>query len=141
MTMNLHDPSISASRLSGNMVVPETIPWDFNYAGDVKADPSAADTMTPSYTFTSPDTYLVALQLEDSNNVTGIGLMYVDVSDVGPTVDPGADQTVNVGDTVSFNATATDPAGASGITSEQRAKKPFSDGDITIRGPSNKPPP
>jgi PKD repeat protein len=104
---------------SGGNVEPASAQWDFNYNGAFVADPSASGTLTPTHTFTIPGTYLVALQMQDDEGGTGIGLMYVDVSDVGPTVDPGPDQTVNVGSTVSFNATATDPAGPSGITSEQ----------------------
>jgi PKD repeat protein len=93
-------------------VDPATAQWDFNYNGSFVANPSANGTLTPTYQFTTPGIYLVALQLTDSNNVTRIGTQYVSVSDAAPTVDAGADQTVNQGDTVSFIGTATVPSGA-----------------------------
>ncbi len=99
---------------TGITVDPSTAQWDFNYDGSTfNADPSAAGTLTPAHVFTTPGTYLVALQLTDSNNVTSIGTLYVSVADVAPQVDAGPDQTVAQGSTVSFSGTASKPAGAS----------------------------
>jgi uncharacterized repeat protein (TIGR01451 family) len=98
-------------------VNPSTAQWDFNYNGTFVADPSASGTLTPSHTYNTPGTYVVALQLTDSNNVTGLGLLSVSVADVPPSVDAGADQTVNQNSSVSFSGTATAPGGAANISS------------------------
>ncbi|HEY7427591.1 MAG TPA: PKD domain-containing protein [Gemmataceae bacterium] len=106
--------SFSASYSDGSGTVdPATAQWDFNYDGqNFVANPSANGTLTPSYQFTTPGVYLVAVQLTDSNGVSSIGVQYVSVGDVDPDVDAGADQTVNQGDTVQFAGTASVPSGA-----------------------------
>ncbi|HEY7315532.1 MAG TPA: PKD domain-containing protein [Gemmataceae bacterium] len=106
--------AFSGSYTDGNGTVSaSTAQWDFNYDGhNFVANPSANGTLTPSYQFTTPGTYLVALQLTDSNNVTSIGTMYVSVGDVSPTVDAGVDETVNQGATVLFAGSASVPTGA-----------------------------
>ena len=110
--------------------------WDFNYDGsNFVADPNANGTLTPSYQFTTPGTYLVAVQLTDSNNVTSIGTLYVSVAGVPPTVDAGPNQTVNQGQTVQFAATASIPSGVN--TTLNYAWDFNYDGQNFVADPSN----
>ncbi len=89
-------------------VDPTTAAWDFNYNGqDFQSDPSAAGTLTPTHVFTAPGTYVVALQLTDSAGAVSTDALYVSVSDPGPTVSAGPDQTAAEG-TLTFDGTATD---------------------------------
>jgi len=104
--------------LPSSAVTPVAVDWDFNYDGsNFIANSSASGTLTPSYQFTTPGTYLVAMRVTTANSLTGIGTLYVSVAN--PTLDVGAgsDQTANVGDTVSFSGSATDSAGSSDIAS------------------------
>ncbi len=104
--------AVSWTDASGT-VDPNSAEWDFNYDGSTfVADASASGTLTPSYTYNTPGLYQVAVQLTDSNSDTEMGLLYVTVSDVTPTVDAGDDQTVAQGSTVTFQGTACDPGGS-----------------------------
>jgi PKD repeat protein len=99
---------------SSGIVDPSSAQWDFDYNGTTfTPDPSAAGTLTPSYTFTTPGTYEVALRLTDSNNVTALGLLYVSVGDIAPDGSAGSDLTVAQGTPVTFSGTASDAGGSS----------------------------
>jgi len=96
-------------------VAPDTVDWDFNFDGhNFNADPNAHGTLTPTYDYDTPGTYLVGLRIIDSNGDTRIGTMYVTVNDPGPSANAGADQSVNKGATVYFSGTASDPGGGPG---------------------------
>jgi PKD repeat protein len=99
-------------------VNPGTADWDFNYNGSTfNPDATAHATLTPSHLFGQPATYLIGLRLTDSNSVTRTGTLYVTVANVAPTINAGADQTVNQGTTVTFSGTASDPGGPSDLSS------------------------
>ena len=94
--------------------------WDFNYDGQTfNPDPSANNTLTPQHTFTTPGTYLIALQATDqggniSTDVTSVLVKPADAL----LVNAGADQSVTTGVPVSFSGSYSYPAGtvnASGI--------------------------
>ena len=83
-----------------------TYSWDF---GDGSA--SVTDTLTPSHTYADNGTYTVTLTVTDSAGNSSSGTVTVTVTNSAPVVNAGADQTVNTGNTVSFNGSFTD-AGA-----------------------------
>src|SRR5262249_61753475 len=60
-------------------VMPWNIAWDFDYDGqNFQPDGSANGTLTPSYQYLFPGSYLVAVRVTDSNFVTRLGTLYVD---------------------------------------------------------------
>ena len=55
-----------------------SIEWDFDYDGSTfVADPAGSGTLTPSYTWSNPGSYLVALQVTDADGYTFQGLTSV----------------------------------------------------------------
>ena len=92
--------------------------WDFNYNG-VSFNPMLTGTLTPTDSFTTPGTYLVALQATDqggnvSTDVTSVLVKPADAL----LVNAGADQSVTTGTPTSFSGSYSYPAGtvnASGI--------------------------
>jgi PKD repeat protein len=76
--------------------------WDFGGLG-------TSSDQHPSFTFTDDGSYTVTLSVVDDDGSTDICVNTVTIINVAPTVDAGADQTVNEGALVSFNpATFTD---------------------------------
>ena len=68
---------------SGN---PLQVAWDFNYDGsDFNADASANGVLNPSYVYSTPGTYTVALQATDQFGLSSLATMVVTVTDVAPT--------------------------------------------------------
>jgi PKD repeat protein len=93
-------------------ILTSTIEWDFDYDGTTfNAEPSASGTLTPTFTFSTPGLHLVALAIQDTSSDWHIGTLYVDVANLPPEVDPGADQTGEEGTAVDFDGTVTDPDG------------------------------
>jgi PKD repeat protein len=85
--------------------------WDFNYDGQTFTPQATGASATHLYD--QPGTYQVALEVLDSNGGVGVGVTTVTVMNVAPTADAGPAQTVNEGDTVSFQGSSTDPGSAS----------------------------
>jgi len=77
---------------------PHTIEWDF---GD--GSPAASGTLTPSHVYADNGVYTVTLTVTDDEGVPGSDTFTLTVNNVGPTVEAGADQTVNEGQTVSLD--------------------------------------
>jgi PKD repeat protein len=90
----------------------DVIAWDTNYDGQT-FHPVLTGSLTPTTTFSTPGTYRVALQVTDPDGDFDLEVGTVTVATYsGPTVVAGADQTVHVGDAVSFSGSCTDPDGA-----------------------------
>ncbi|MCP3950789.1 MAG: PKD domain-containing protein, partial [Desulfobacterales bacterium] len=80
-----------------------TITWDFGDGGTASGD------LTPSHSYGTAGTYTVTLTVTDNDGGVGVDTLTVTVSSVLIAVEAGPDQTVNEGDTVSFNGSANDP--------------------------------
>ena len=98
--------TFTGSYTDGDQADSHTYSWDF---GDGSA--SVTDTLTPSHTYADNGTYTVTLTVTDSAGNSSSGTVTVTVTNSAPVVNAGADQTVNTGNTVSFNGSFTD-AGA-----------------------------
>ncbi len=87
-----------------------TIEWDFNYDGSTFiADPAGEGTLTPTYTWSDPGTYLVALQVTDPQGTTFQALTSVLVKPTDALlVNAGLDLTVTAGDSFSLSGSYTD---------------------------------
>lgn len=87
--------------------------------------------VSPSYTFEDPGTYVVVLEVRDAAGHTDTDQMTVTVRDaVPPSADAGPDQSVSVGDTVTF-----DGSGSSDETSIASYTWTFTDGGtVTLTG-------
>jgi PKD repeat protein len=93
-------------------ILTSTIEWDFDYDGTTfNAESSASGTLTPTFTFSTPGLHLVALAIQDTSSNWHLGTLYVDVANLPPEVDPGADLTGEEGTAVDFDGTVTDPGG------------------------------
>ncbi len=85
---------------SGNSL---QVAWDFDYDGsDFVADASANGSLTPSYVYTTPGTYLVALQATDQYGLSDLETMVVTVTDVAPTATVSNSGTTPMGSPVTF---------------------------------------
>jgi PKD repeat protein len=80
-----------------------TIDWDF---GDGN---TASGTLTPTHVYADNGVYTVTLTVTDDDGGMGTDTLTVMVNNVAPTVDAGADQTVDEGTTVNFAGSYTDP--------------------------------
>jgi len=61
-----------------------SIQWDFDYDGLVfDPDPSASGTLTPSHAYSTPGTYIVALQVTDSAGNTDLAQILITVPGPG----------------------------------------------------------
>lgn len=96
-----------------------SIQWDFNYDGqNFNPDTSANGETTPTYTYATPGTYIVEVQVTDlsGNSTTGATAVVVKPPDA-LIVQAGPDQTVTAsggmysGTTVTFNGSCSDPGG------------------------------
>jgi PKD repeat protein len=83
---------------------PLAFAWDLD--GDGSYDDSTA--ATPSHIFADEGAYTIGLQVSDSL-LNDSDTATVTVLNVAPSVDAGADQTVNEGQSATFGGTATDP--------------------------------
>jgi len=72
-------------------------------------EPVATGEVTGSHCFADNGEYLVTLTVTDDDGGVGTDTAIVIVSNVGPIVNAGSDQTVSEGDTVSFSGGFTDP--------------------------------
>jgi len=95
--------SFSGSFSDPGQLDTHTIVWDF---GDGS---STSDTLTPTHLYRDNGVYTVTLTVTDDDGGVGFDTATVTVNNVAPTVEGGADQTVNEGDTVSFSGSFTDP--------------------------------
>ena len=83
-----------------------TVVWDF---GD---GASAPGTLTPTHVYADNGVYTVTLIVTDDDGSVGSDTLTVTVNNVAPTVNAGADQSANEGDTVTFGGSFTDPGSA-----------------------------
>ncbi len=99
------DGSASYDLDAGDYIV--SYEWDLDNDGIFEA---SGVTVSKAW----PDDYSgsVTLRVTDTYGATDTASAAVTVSNVAPSVDAGADQTANEGDSVSFSGTYTDPAGA-----------------------------
>ena len=103
-TVNEGDPvSFSGSFTDPGWLDTHTIFWDF---GD---SINATGTLTPTHTYGDNGVYTITLNVTDNDDGVGTDSLIVTVSNVAPTAEAGLNQTVNVGETVYFNGSATDP--------------------------------
>jgi PKD repeat protein len=77
-----------------------TAAWDFG-------DGNTANTLNATNTYADNGEYTATLTVTDDDGDTGTDTLTVTVSNVAPTVDAGADQTVET--TLNVNGTYTDP--------------------------------
>jgi PKD repeat protein len=96
-----------------------------SYAWDLDNDGEFDDAFTPTapVSFGDNGSYPVALRVSDSDLSSTDGAV-VTVTNVAPTVDAGADQSANTGETVSFSGSFTDP----GTLDTQTIEWDFGDG-------------
>ncbi len=80
------------------------INWDF---GD--AAPPVSGTLTPTHVYGDNGDYTVTLTVTDDDGGMTSDTLTVTVYNVAPTVEAGADQSADEGDTVSFSGSFTDP--------------------------------
>jgi uncharacterized membrane protein len=105
-------PDITAAegetvQFAGSIAHPDgvdyTVIWDF---GD---GATAMATLNPAHTYADDGVYVVTLTATDANGLSASDTLLVTVNNVAPTVHAGPDQTVNVGETVFFTGSFTDP--------------------------------
>ena len=80
---------------------PLTYEWDWNY-DSTTFNPSGDTGATQTHAWADNGRYTVAVRITDSDGSTDIATLDVTVDNVAPTVNAGADQTVNEGDAVSL---------------------------------------
>ncbi len=102
--------TFSGSYVGGGTIPPANLAWDFNYNG-TSFNPMVTGTLTPTHTFTSPGLYQVALRVIGNQCGAEIDALTVGAWYVGPTANAGADRTIDVGDTIVFSGSYTDPDG------------------------------
>jgi PKD repeat protein len=81
-----------------------TFKWDF---GDGEM---ATGNLTPTHVYADDGVYTVTLNVTDDDGGIGTDTLTVTVSNVAPTVEAGADQTVDEDDMVSFVGSFSDPS-------------------------------
>ena len=100
------DPDGTVSPYSGGVA------WDFNYDGTT-FNPQSTGTLTPTYQFNTPGTYVVALQVTDGNGLSSLSTLNLTVDPVTPTVSLWNEtSSIQAGQPLTFDAYASDPGGA-----------------------------
>ena len=102
--------TFSGSYTGGGSISSSDIAWDFNYNGST-FNPMVTGTLAPSYTFTTPGSYRVALRVNGSGCRPVIDETTANIHYVGPYPQAGPNQAALVGDVVQFNGSYTDPDG------------------------------
>jgi PKD repeat protein len=82
------------------IVGPEGVAWDFSWDGTF--DAQATGTLNPTWQFTEPGLYDVALQVTDNHAISDISFLTVEVKNLPPYVNAGIDRNVAAADVVSF---------------------------------------
>ena len=95
--------SFSGSFTDPGWLDTHTIFWDFGDGTNV------TDTLTPYHAYGDNGIYTVTLKVTDDDGGLGIDTLQVTVNNVPPTVEAGPDQTVNVGEVVTFSGSFMDP--------------------------------
>ena len=95
-----------------------SVQWDFDYDGNTfTADSSASGSYTPTHVYTAPGSYLVALQVTDSEGDSSLDTLVVTVNDVAPTATVTNDGPGLTGSPVTFTVSSlTDNDSNSGVT-------------------------
>ncbi|RDH87793.1 MAG: hypothetical protein DIZ78_04420 [endosymbiont of Escarpia spicata] len=125
-TINEGDTAnFSGSFTDPGTVDTHTIEWNF---GDGSAPVSGS--LTPSHTYADNGIYTVTLMVTDKDGAVGADTLTVTVNNVAPTVDAGADQMFNEGDTANFSGSFTDPGSVDTHTIEWG----FGDGSAPVSG-------
>jgi len=101
-----------------------TVQWDF---GDGS---SASGSLTTNHIYTDNGVYTVILTVTDNAGGVGSDSLNVTVTNVAPQVDAGPDQTVNEGDTVTFNGSFSD----AGVDDTHTIEWNFGDGSPPVAG-------
>jgi PKD repeat protein len=94
-------------------VATANIAWDMNYDGQ-SFHPMITGTLTPSYVFSLPGSYQVALRVTADDGTTDMSVISVRVEAPvyqGPRADAGSDQTVRRGEPIVFHGSYIDPDG------------------------------
>jgi PKD repeat protein len=102
-----------------------TVTWNF---GDGTAP--ITGTSTPTHTYRDNGIYTIALSVTDSDGATTTQTLTVTVNNVAPTVNAGANQTSNEGQSVQFNGSFSDP----GLADTHTLTWNFGDGSATVSG-------
>ncbi|MBL3599332.1 MAG: PKD domain-containing protein, partial [gamma proteobacterium endosymbiont of Lamellibrachia anaximandri] len=96
--------SFSGSFSDPGSVDTHTVEWNF---GDGSATVSGS--LTPSHTYADNGVYTVTLTITDKDGGVGTDTLVVTVNNVAPSVDAGADQMFNEGNTANFSGSFSDP--------------------------------
>jgi len=80
-----------------------TVEWDF---GD---EHTASGTLQPTHRYEDDESYIVTLTVVDDDGGAGVDTLTLAVTNVAPAVYAGPDQTVDVGNTVTFAGSFSDP--------------------------------
>ena len=94
--------SFSGSFTDPGSLDTHTIEWSF---GDGGTD---AGTLTPTHTYADNGPYTVTLTVTDNDGGEGTDTIVVNVENVAPVVDAGADETASEGSPISFSGSFTD---------------------------------
>ncbi|RLJ18328.1 hypothetical protein DJ031_11755 [bacterium endosymbiont of Escarpia laminata] len=125
-TINEGDTAnFSGSFTDPGSVDTHTIEWNF---GDGSAPVSGS--LTLSHVYADNGVYTVTLIVTDKDGGIGSDILTVTVNNVAPSVDAGADQMFNEGDTANFSGSFTDPGSVDTHTIEWN----FGDGSATVNG-------
>ena len=81
-----------------------TLVWDFGDGSD-----PVAGLLEPTHIYVDNGTFIATLTVTDDDGGVGSASVEITVANVAPTVEAGADQTVDEGDIVSFTGSFTDP--------------------------------